>query len=170
MSYCILVSGQQGSGKTYFAMNIFNKYKGKKLFIAPDLNDNTTASIPVLSKNSNQGKIAYEKKYDNALINFSNGLLVFDDARFYFHQNRNETFRKILIRRRQFNRDIIFIAHSLNEIPPSYFYFCTHIVLFKGSISGKHIDRLPFSDEKKTEIMRTQNEITNIKTYKIIKI
>ena len=65
------------------------------------------------------------------LVNYTNGNLVLDDCRYYVRSRFEEGVRQLLVRRRQKDVDIFAVAHSLNEVPPTFWTFATHLVLFK---------------------------------------
>ena len=65
------------------------------------------------------------------LVNYKHGNLVLDDCRYYVRSRIEEGVRQLLVRRRQKDVDIFAVAHSLNEVPPTFWTFATHLVLFK---------------------------------------
>lgn len=62
-------------------------------------------------------------------------MLMFDDAAFYLADSRAEHFRKILMKNRQTNNDVVWICHGLSEIPPSFWTFFSVLILFKTTDS-----------------------------------
>lgn len=62
---------------------------------------------------------------------FYNGLLVFDDCRNYTSTRLDSTVTDFLINSRQKMVDIIANAHGFGQMPPAFFSFITHLVLFK---------------------------------------
>lgn len=65
------------------------------------------------------------------LKDFENGNLVLDDCRYYVKSRIEESIRQTLVRRRQKGIDVYAVGHSLTEIPPTFWVFATHIILFK---------------------------------------
>jgi len=61
---------------------------------------------------------------------YSNGVLVFDDARLYINAQSDDFMRWLQIRRRHQGIDLFSVFHSLAQIPPIYFTFISNIVLF----------------------------------------
>lgn len=69
--------------------------------------------------------------------NFREGLLIFDDCRSYFRAQTDPDLLDILIRRRQKMLDVCAVGHGFSQIPPAFFTFSTHIVLFRTTDSIK---------------------------------
>jgi hypothetical protein len=81
---------------------------------------------------------------------YSNGMLVFDDARVYIHAQSNDFMQWLQIRRRQAGIDLFCNFHGLTQVPPVFFTFATNLVLFytKDNIKrrAEYIDEQDFDD------------------------
>jgi hypothetical protein len=62
---------------------------------------------------------------------FRNGVLVLDDAKFYVNNNVEKSLEQIFIARKQRGLDIIVAAHGLTVVPPIFFLYVSHFVMFK---------------------------------------
>ena len=62
---------------------------------------------------------------------YRNGILVLDDCRTYLKSSLEDQLHQLLIRRRQYMLDVFAVAHSFQDIPPRFFQFTTHVVLFR---------------------------------------
>lgn len=145
-----IIAGGQGCGKSTFAKKLIAvclKQNKPVLCVLPDDEEPIFWEIEEIEyKNDLQlSKELYnfksgikkvicdnEKMFNIIRPYFRNGLLVVDDARVYL-SSRPEPFRKMAMRRRQSNKDILFICHGLSEIPPSCNTFITDIVLYETS-------------------------------------
>lgn len=136
---CILIAGAQGCGKTTYALEMFNSYPKQGIIIDTGAGEEAfdvfpEVTIQQLKDNREKVKILYDESKDFFPImsrNFANGIILFDDGMYFMADRKNENFRKLLMTRRQRNIDIVFICHGITEVPPSFWTFCTHLVLFK---------------------------------------
>ena len=62
---------------------------------------------------------------------FRKGVLIFDDCRAYFDPSTLSILETIMVRRRQMMIDVIAVAHGPSKVPPAFFSYMTHIILFK---------------------------------------
>lgn len=137
----MIVAGTNGTGKTTFAEKLISTLKKPVIVIDPDGMEKTWQKYPTIEKSDiyylqpgKKVRIIYDdddKTFFEMLRTIKNSAIIFDDAMFFLEDRKNENFRKLFIRRRQLNNDIIFICHGLSEIPPSFWTFATHLVLFK---------------------------------------
>ena len=146
-NFAWIFAGTNGTGKTTQALNAIDRYPKHKnvVIFDPMFGERKWEKYPIMSLDEalpfemgeNKTKrirldVDYSnKKYFERLMEITNSLLVFDDAMFWLNDDpRGRHFRLLYLRRRQLNNDIIFIAHGMSEIPPSFFTFSTHIWLF----------------------------------------
>lgn len=62
---------------------------------------------------------------------FKHGLLVFDDCRYYIDTDAPIPFvRAMLISCRQDERDFIAVGHGFTDVPPLFFKYATHYMVF----------------------------------------
>ena len=65
------------------------------------------------------------------LKDFTDGNLVLVDCRYYVKSRIEHSIRQTLVRRRQKGIDVYAVGHSLTEVPPTFWVFATHLILFK---------------------------------------
>jgi ABC-type Mn2+/Zn2+ transport system ATPase subunit len=130
-----IIVGTNGTGKTTLTKKLIT---GRKtLVVDPDglewsnLPTIDIDEITLLKPDKSARIIAPDYKDIIELINYRNGNLVLDDCRYYVRSRIEEGVRQLLVRRRQKDVDIFAVAHSLNEVPPTFWTFATHLVLFK---------------------------------------
>lgn len=140
----ILLVGTNGTGKSTLADKIIKACidgnNKRALVVLPDdseplfrpYNELQRSEIRYINNVANkENKVFFDngKLFDDIQLYFRNGILVLDDARFYTG-SLDDSLRKLFIRSRQNNVDILFICHGLSEIPPSLITFATKIILF----------------------------------------
>jgi GTPase SAR1 family protein len=131
----LIIVGTNGTGKTTLTKKLISQRK--TLVIDPDglewgsLPTIDMDEITKLKDGVSARVIAPDYKSIVSLVNYKNGNLVLDDCRYYVRSRIEEGVRQLLVRRRQKDVDIFAVAHSLNEIPPTFWTFATHLVLFK---------------------------------------
>lgn len=139
----IILVGTNGTGKSTFANKIIQAAVAgenrRALAVLPDdsepifrdYNELQRTEIQYINQVQNKlNKVYFDngKLFDDIQKYFRNGVLVLDDAR-YYTGSIDEGLRKLFIRSRQNNIDIVFICHGLSEIPPSLITFATKIIL-----------------------------------------
>ena len=140
-AFNIVVTGINGTGKTTIIKKFVIaalKAGQRVLVVTPDPAEWTT--LPEIHERFREriewykgGRRMIYQKGDLKLINdyYRNGLLVFDDCRVYLDAKTSDEIHTVLIRRRQFMLDLIFVAHGFTEIPPKFFTFADHFIIFK---------------------------------------
>lgn len=136
-----IVVGTNGVGKTTFVKNIVDSYpKNRNVLIAdpdgyekawhkfPPIGDSSL--IPAMT-NHRFRHMDPEKEDLEFYKKFQHGMMVLDDCNHYLRANLQHGMKQILVRRRQNDVDIIAIAHHLTEVPPKFWNFASHLVLFK---------------------------------------
>lgn len=133
VNFSVLVVGHQGCGKSTYCHKLALAHPRKVLVVSPDDNESIWTPYPDLFQStSNDEKIRraiYMKELNYGLVRFSNGLIVFDDCRYYTSKH-DQFFVKLMIRKRQHNRDMIFVTHTLHDFPPSLMQFVNGVYLF----------------------------------------
>jgi len=138
----IIILGYTGTGKTTFAKELARKELkkgGRVLVVSPDpmeWNSLNEIEISELRIFNGIAKIVYEKDILQPIFdNFYNGLIIFDDYRVFgitANSKEGALMLNFLRRKRQFMRDIVFVAHGFTEIIPTALYTnATYIVLFE---------------------------------------
>ncbi len=138
-----VILGTNGTGKTSFLKKMISEMtKGgiRTLLVTPDdieypnlreweLKKTSEFTFPGVRKHIFEPKHTFKAISDN----YRRGNLVFDDCRDYIPANleKEDKFRRLLIRRRQKEIDVFLVAHGFTEIPPKVFAFVNKYVLFK---------------------------------------
>lgn len=135
----IIIVGHQGSGKSLLANRIALAYPRRVLVISPDDRETIFRKYPDLFEKTDNRiqRVIYEPRLQRGLLKYKDGLLIFDDSAYYLKKINPEFWRELLIRKRQHNRDIIFVCHSIRDFPPQLMQY----------INGVHI--LPFIETDK---------------------
>jgi ABC-type polar amino acid transport system ATPase subunit len=136
-----VVIGTNGTGKTTIIKKIVIaalKAGQRVLVVTPDFAEWLT--LPEIHERYRSriewykgGRRMIYQEGDLKLINdhFRNGLIVFDDCRSYLDARTSKEIHNLVIRRRQFMVDLIFVAHGFTEIPPKFFTFASQFIIFK---------------------------------------
>ena len=173
-----IVIGTNGTGKTTLLRNILKGLNRKRTLIVDpdgyewrDVKEIDYSDIPNMPEGS--GKvIAPDENEIEDLIHFQNGNLVLDDCRYYAGKRLQTAIRKVLIRRRQNSVDIFAVAHGTSEIPPDFYTFATHLILFKTNDSLQRLRGTMDRDriERVASIRNQINSHPNHHHYKIISL
>lgn len=131
INFSTLVVGYQGSGKTTISHKFALAYPRKVLAVSPDDRETIFSKYPDISSHGDHKirKCVYQKELNAGLLKFSNGLVIFDDCRYYVSKH-DHFFTQLMIRKRQHNRDMLFIVHSIFDFPPSLMQFINGIYIF----------------------------------------
>jgi hypothetical protein len=133
-----IVAGQTGAGKSYFIKNslipemVLRQYK---LFIF-DINKE------YLNLCQNQDTDSYKNLYSNfvGIDNFLmtvkhqiNSCIIFEEATAFFSNKgiNSKTLLDLQVRKRHTNNVLVFVFHSLRQIPVEIFDFCNYLILHK---------------------------------------
>lgn len=179
----VLIIGAPGHGKTTVAEKFVQRIgKSKTLIIDPDgmeekwfrhklidasnhddVNNLTGICRSYSSSNTNQ-------MFTNIFKNFRNGLLVLDDCRVYVESAVPVDLRNIFRRKRQMMTDIICIAHGFSDVPPFFFTFATHYILFRteDKIERRKDVLNPFDKWKQIKQRVDQAALKNKYHYELI--
>lgn len=179
----IIVLGTNGTGKTTLVkklvINELKKPDSHVLIVVPDdiewtsvewVNDRFPHRIGIYK--GVRKIVYYEGLLEVIREHFRNGLVIFDDCRAYFKSSIDMDLRSLLIRRRQQMIDIVAVGHGFTEVPPAFFTFATHFILFK---TIDNIDRRKGVMSDFDRIKEIRNHInekaeSNIHYFETIKI
>lgn len=145
-----IVVGTNGVGKTTFVKNIIERYPTNRNVLIADPDGYEPAwykfpEIPSVDLIPNMTKHRFrhmnpDKEDLEYYKTFQHGMLVLDDCNHYLQANLQHQMKQILVRRRQNDIDIIAVAHSLTEVPPKFWNFASHLVLFKTGTMRKQVN------------------------------
>jgi len=144
--YFPMILGTNGTGKTTLLKQlIVNEMKKKEnhiLILTPD--DAEFQNVPEvhpgfperIERYTGARKIITTRGEAAGVLqsvrdHFRKGTLIFDDCRAYFDPSTLSILETIMVRRRQMMIDVIAVAHGPSKVPPAFFSYLTHIVLFK---------------------------------------
>jgi ABC-type Na+ transport system ATPase subunit NatA len=137
----IVFIGTNGTGKTTKLKELVSnllKIKRRILIVTPD--DVEWNSIPFVNDRFKERISSYKGArrmiFESDTIQlidqeFRNGVLIFDDCRAYLDAHTSKELHTIMVRRRQRDIDVIFVAHGFSDVPPKFFNFATFYILFK---------------------------------------
>lgn len=169
-----IISGTNGTGKTTLLKKLISNKKRTLIVDADGYEFSNVATIDVqdidrIKKGKKARIIAPTPKDLEELTNFTNGNLVLDDCRYYIKARIEESIRRLFVRRRQHNIDIFAVAHSLNEIPPTFWTFATHLVLFKTKDNADRLKQnFPRYDDVLKGHIKEINAHSNHHYYRVI--
>lgn len=150
-----IIVGTNGTGKTTAVNRLIDDIGRRVLVVDPDgLEWSSLASVPSEKvgkiKKGKRARIVAPGPDDLAnLVMFTDGSLVLDDCRYYVRSRIAESIRQVFVRRRQKGIDVFAVAHSLNEVPPTFWTFATHLILFKTTDNPERLKHnLPGFEEK----------------------
>lgn len=135
-----ILLGFNGTGKSTMLKNILDSMLAnghRALIVTPDSIEWTDVEETLLNKKSDYLFTGIRRHIFNprttldALQHFKKGVLVFDDCRAYFKDSTDDRVRELLIRRRQKELDIFAVGHGFTQVPPVFFTFASHYILFK---------------------------------------
>lgn len=171
----MIIVGTNGTGKTTLVKKLIDANGRKVLVVDPDgIEWGSLATIePYQVDKIKQGKrarIVGPTPGDLAyLTGFSEGSLVLDDCRFYVKARIEESIRRTFVRRRQRGIDIFAVAHSLNEVPPTFWTFATHLILFKTTDNPERLKHnLPGFEERISSNLKAINSHKNPHYMRVI--
>ena len=176
-SLFFIICGTNGTGKTTLLNKLIGNLEKKVLVCDPDgmeWNHYSVINIDDVGKfKKGKARILAPNSEDlDYLIDFQNGCLILDDCRYYVKSSIEESIRRVLIRRRQNSVDVFAVAHGLSEIPPTFWTFSTHLILFKTNDSMVRVRNAMDGDRLKKMKIK-QNEINSNPShyyYEIINI
>lgn len=174
----IILVGTNGTGKSTFSENIIKYSNKRSLIITKHLNDKQWANVDTIDiTNTNEihnftgVRRSFIKPAEfKYLLNFHSGNLILDDARRFVKANLDDLIDELQMSRRQLMVDIIVAGHSFMKIPPGFFDYSTHFVIFKTIVTAKKRSDTLSNIEKVLEVEKRVNEkaIKNPHHYEII--
>lgn len=177
---CSILVGINGTGKTSFVKNILEhtvNEKNRALIVTPDPAEwrqvEEVSGREIASFKGIRKIIYHSGAMEDIQRYYSNGMLVFDDARVYIRAQSDDFMQWLQIRRRQVGVDFFCMFHGLTQVPPVFFTFASNLVLFytKDNIKrrAEYVDEADFAaiQEAKSRIAR-KVEAGNPYYYEII--
>lgn len=140
--YVMIVLGKKGTGKTTYVRRLIKQalsVRRRVLVVTPNLDDFT--SIPLVHPRYPQRIASYRgarrvvcvaepKQVDEICKVFRHGLLVLDDCRAYLDDKPSIYLKNMLISARHYDVDVIAVGHGFTTVPPQFFAYATHFMLF----------------------------------------
>lgn len=153
---CSILVGINGTGKTSFIKNMLQQTvtrNNRALIVTPDPTEwrqVEEVSGRDIATFTGIKKIIYRAGCTEEIQRYySNGMLIFDDARVYIHAQSDDFMQWLQIRRRQVGVDFFCNFHGLTQVPPIFFTFATKLVLFytKDNIKrrAEYVDEADFA-------------------------
>lgn len=140
--FTLVVLGKRGTGKTTYIRKLINRSlagKRRVLVVTPNFDD--FQGIPMVHPDYPQRVATYKgarkivcvadpKAIDGICQSFRHGLLVFDDCRAYLPDKPSIHLKNMLISARHYDVDIIAVGHGFTTVPPQFFAYATHFMVF----------------------------------------
>lgn len=168
---CSILVGINGTGKTSFVKDILEhtvNEKNRALIVTPDPAEwrqvEEVAGRDIATFKGIRKIIYHSGAMEDIQMYYSNGMLIFDDARVYIHAQSDDFMQWLQIRRRQVGVDFFCMFHGLTQVPPVFFTFATNMVLFytKDNIKrrAEYVDEADFAaiQEAKSRIAKKVEE------------
>ena len=138
----MVILGKKNTGKTTYVRRIIRQSlqaKRRVLVVTPNYDD--FQGIPMVNPRFPQRIATYKgarrivcvaepKTVDEICKDFRHGLLVFDDCRAYIGDKPSIYLKNMLISARHYDVDIIAVGHGLTTVPPQFFAYATHFMVF----------------------------------------
>ena len=151
----IILVGVNGTGKTSFVKEILEhtvNEKNRALIVTPDPAEwrqvEEVSGREIATFKGIRKIIYHAEAMEEIRRYYSNGMLIFDDARVYIHAQSDDFMQWLQIRRRQVGVDFFCCFHGLTQVPPVFFTFASNIVLFytKDNIKrrAEYVDEADF--------------------------
>jgi molybdopterin-guanine dinucleotide biosynthesis protein len=166
----IIIVGTNGTGKTTLLHKMIKKTGRRSLIVDPDgyewrnLPTVEISEILEVNKRLKKGKavkiVGPEAEDIKLLDKYTKGNLVLDDCRYYTDSRLDKDMRKLFIRRRQKEIDIFAVSHSLVDVPPGFFTYATHVIMFK---TADNPDRVKKNIPNYSEMMQMIKRVNSSK-------
>lgn len=179
----MVIIGKRGTGKTTYIRKLVNnslEAKRRVLIVTPNMDD--FASIPLVHPRFTERIATYKgarrivtygapAEIDNICRIFRHGLLVFDDCRSYLLDKPSVYLKNMLISARHYDVDIIAVGHGVTTVPPQFFTYATHFMIFATTdnpVKRKN-DVQNYPKFESTILSVNRDALADPHTYKIIK-
>jgi len=172
-----IIVGYTGAGKTTYLEKLTKKY-ARVLIVTPhsgewlqfpDIDINIRKYHQFEGIRRVQASSGVVSEINREPDFFRNGLLVLDDARHYVNSTVEKSLEQILISRKQRGLDVVAAAHGLTVIPPLFFLYVSHFVMFKTQDNlKKRKNDLMWYDEL-VQMQKRVNEHANFHKYEVFK-
>ncbi|MCR5040058.1 MAG: hypothetical protein K6A94_12085 [Bacteroidales bacterium] len=181
--FVMVILGRKGTGKTTYIRRLINKSlqnKRRVLVVTPNFDD--FQGIPMVHPDYPQRVATYKgarkiicradpKAIDEICKNFRHGLLVFDDCRAYIDDKPSIYLKSLLISARHDDVDIIAVGHGFTTVPPQFFAYATHFMIFATTDNPinrkKNVRDYPTVEATVNKV--NHDALTDPHTFKIVK-
>lgn len=119
MSYCTIVIGKRGEGKTTF---IKNAIKGKPNYVFDVQNE---------YQDFNPAPHLDRAKFVQECMNYIDTYCVFEEATGFFKGNLTRDTDLMMLSARHSRNRYFFCFHTIQAVPPGIINMCDYVVLFK---------------------------------------
>lgn len=179
----MVIVGRPGTGKSTQIRKLVRaalEQKRRVLVVTP--HENEWLDLPLVHPNYPQRIATYvggrriilreREPLEEVCRLFKHGLLVFDDCRFYIDTDTPIPFiRAMYISCRQDDRDFIAVGHGFTDVPPLFFKYATHFMVFATNdnvVKRKH-DVANYQRLESVTQLVNREALQNPHTFKIIK-
>lgn len=172
----ISITGTNGTGKSTVIKELVNtavKNGDRALIVTPD--EVEWPSVPLVHQRLShhiqnyvgaRKIVAYDddfiEKVDLIIKYFRQGVLVFDDMMAYNKHSTHPLLKRLMVRRRHMEVDIIAVGHSFTEIPPRFYSFISDFILFRSS--NDVMKRQDFLGKGLAKVLEQKQDLVNQKS------
>lgn len=129
----IICVGGTGKGKTTFVKSRLRKVNKNAIHLY-DVNNEYTEFY--------KGKFTTFETFTEKAAKITNAVIVFEESTIFFsHTGSSQTIREILVRKRHTQNTIIFVFHSLRQIPRFIIDMCNYMVIFKTNDNAELVEK-----------------------------
>ena len=170
-----IVPGKRGSGKTTYVKASFAACALPKILIVDTFDHPAYLDIPKVAidkipywqpKTDKSIRRCVIDDFDEAFEVFSATLkdtfIVFEDATKYFEGSLPPYIKRLCIDSKQNNVNIVFMFHSLCDVPPKIFRYANYILLFK---TLENPDQFKSKTPNFPEVLQAYNELKTAPDY-----
>lgn len=178
----IVAVGKPGTGKTTQIRRLVRRaLEAKRRVLVVTPHENEWTDFPPVHPNYKQRIATYVggrrivvrelEQFREVCQLFKHGLLVCDDCRAYIPDAPDPAVRTMLLSCRQDDRDVIAVGHGFTTVPPLFFTYATHFMVFAttDAVARRKNCVLNFPALEQTVNIVNREALQNPHTFKIIK-
>ena len=138
-SHIAVIVGGRGTGKTTFVKELIKKSPKPKKIITDTFHHPSYADTRAISGieliRLKSGEVHYHNSDTELMLadltKVANALIVLEDCSKYVAENPQPTVKNLCLDSKQKNTDLIFIYHSLAEVPKKLYRWIDYLEIFK---------------------------------------